>query len=57
MAADRDNSKMLARLKQMDVQIFSIKQERDRLLEISSDLKIQLNQSEKKKYMLSSAGH
>ena len=56
MASDRENAKMLARLKQMDVQIFSIKQERDRLLEISSDLKIQLSRSEKKKHMLSSAG-
>ena len=33
----------------------SLKQERDRLLEISSDLKIQVTQSEKKKFMLSNA--
>ena len=38
----------------MDVQIFNLRQERDRLLEISSDLKIQLSQTEKKQYLLSS---
>ena len=50
-SSERENTKMQAKIRQMETQILSIKQERDRLLAISSDLKIQLNQSEKKKFM------
>ena len=50
-SSERENTKLQAKIRQMESQILSIKQERDRLLTISSDLKIQLNQSEKKKFM------
>lgn len=41
-SSERENSKLLAKIRQMDAQLVSIKQERDRLLDVSSDLKIQL---------------
>ena len=50
-SSERENTKLQAKIRQMEAQILSIKQERDRLLNISSELKIQLNQSEKKKFM------
>ena len=50
-SSERENSKLLAKIRQMDAQLVSIKQERDRLLDVSSDLKIQLAQSDKQKFM------
>jgi len=55
MAFERENAKLQARVRQLETQIETTKQERDRLLEISSDLKVQVTQSEKRKYMQGSA--
>lgn len=54
--SERENAKLLAKIRQMDAQLVSIKQERDRLLELSSDLKIQIAQSEKSKFMPNRSG-
>lgn len=40
MELERDNSKLLSKIRQLDAQLITVKQERDRLLEISSDLKV-----------------
>lgn len=39
-SSERDNTKLLSKIRQMDGQITSLKQERERLLEVSSDLKV-----------------
>ena len=53
MELERDNSKLLSKIRQLDAQLITVKQERDRLLEISSDLKVQVTQSEKRKFIMS----
>ena len=47
--SERENTKLLAKIRIMDGQITSLKKERERLLEISSDLKVQVSLSEKRK--------
>ena len=40
LALERENVRVLARLRQLETQLSQITQERDRLIEISSDLKV-----------------
>ena len=53
LALERENVRVLARLRQLETQLSQITQERDRLIEISSDLKVQVAQSEKRSLLQS----
>ena len=54
LATERENTKLMAKIRQLETQIDVLTQERDRLIEISSNLKVQVAQSEKRQLMLSS---
>ena len=53
---EREIAQLMSKNRQLGNQVSSLRHERDRLLEVSSDLKVQLSQSEKKKLQNFSAG-
>ena len=53
---EREIAQLMSKNRALDNQINSLRHERDRLLEVSSDLKVQLSQSEKKKLQNFGAG-